>query len=423
MARSGGNGLTLLGGARRAIAELTAALPAETEIGLRVYGSEYGGGNRSRSCRDTRLLVPVGPGNGRAVVKATSRLRPTGDTPIGLALTSAAGDVSRGPASERVIVLVSDGEDNCSPADAAPCQVVQGLRRGGASVRVESVGVALQGEPAAQRALRCVAQRSGGSYYDAADAEALSAALERISSDALGVLGAGRRVDGGRSLDGARRITPGAYRITLVPGEHAWFRFRARPGDRPRVLGTVQGLPSLRVPRGSRGCPAWRVQLYNPYEEGGTYPPYGNSGIFDGVGLGTTGASTSGPVQRYSQGIDYSGVWALRLSLAAETLDTCSATLPVREYRARFTVDLDGGRRGSSRDAAGMELPSPNPSTGSTSKAEPDEASAAEKYNTPVRSETTPAWAYPVVAVGSMLLLGGAAVYLRLWFRRRQQGW
>ena len=78
--------------------------------------------------------------------------------PIGLALKSAAGDLDRGPASERVVVLVSDGEDNCSPPDVPPCQVVQGLRRGGVSVRVESVGVALQDEPAAQRALRCVAE-------------------------------------------------------------------------------------------------------------------------------------------------------------------------------------------------------------------------------------------------------------------------
>ncbi len=421
MARPGGNGLTLLGGARRAVAELTASLPQETEIGLRVYGSEYGGRDRARSCRDTRLLVPVGPGNGAAVVRATRDLRPTGDTPIGLALKSAAGDLDGGPASERVIVLVSDGEDNCSPPDVPPCQVVQALRRGGVSVRVESVGVALQDDPGAQRALRCVARRSGGSYYDAADADALTAALERISSEALGALGAGRRLDGGRSLDAARRITPGAYRTRLTPGGQAWFRFRARPGDTPRVLGTVQGVRSLRVPPGSRGCPAWRVQLYNPYEEGGTYPPYGNSGTFDGVGLGTTGASTSGPVQRYAQGIDYSGVWTLRLSLAVDTLDTCSAALPVRAYDARFTLDLDGGRpgRGDGRPTA---EPSASP-TPPEDTADPDEPSAAEKYNTPVDPDSTPGWVYPVVAVACVLLLGAAGVGTRVWFRRRQQGW
>lgn len=417
MARSAGNGLTLLGGARRAIAELVEALPSEVEIGLRVYGSEYAGGDRSRSCRDTRLLVPVGAGNGTAVVEATSSLRPTGDTPLVLALSAAADDFARRPGSERVIVLVSDGEDNCSPPGADPCRVARGFGRDGSSVRVESVGVALQGERKAERALRCVARRSGGSYYDAADADALSAALERISSDALGALDGGRPVAGGRSLDAARRVVPGAYRITLVPGEHAWFRFRARPGSRPRVLGTVRGQRSLRVPPASRGCPAWRIQLYNPYGEGGTYPPYGNSGVFDGVGLGTTGASTAGPVQRYSQGIDYSGEWALQISLAADTLDTCSATLPTRRYRARFTLGLEA-------DAA--EPPSARPSGSPSSNLpadEHDEPSAAAKYDTPVDPATMPGWVYPVAAVGSMVLLGVVAVSAQLWFRRRRQGW
>lgn len=424
MARPGGNGLTLLGGARRAIAELTAALPAGAHVGLRVYGSRYAGTDRTLSCRDTRLLVPVGPGNGAAVVQATSRLRPTGDTPIGLALKSAAGDLDSGPAAERVIVLVSDGEDNCSPPDVPPCQVVQGLRRGGVNVRIESVGVALQGEPAAQRALRCVARRSGGSYYDAADADALSAALERISSETLGALGAGRRIGGGRTFDRARRITPGAYRTTLTPGGQAWFRFRTRPGDVPRVLGTVRGLRTLRVPPESRGCPAWRIQLYNPYEEGGTYPPYGNSGAFDGVGLGTTGASTSGPVRRYSHGIDYSGLWTLRLSLAADTLDTCSATLPARRYDARFTLDLGGGRpdRGDPREEE-RPTPTPGPDPTPAPTPDPDEPSAAAKYDTPVDPDSTPGWVYPVVAVGSVLALGSAVVALRVWLRRRQQGW
>ena len=120
------------------------------------------------------------------MVAAAARLRPTGDTPIGLALTRAADDLAGGTASRRVVVLISDGEDNCSAPGSSPCQVVRGLDDSGVKVRVESVGVALAGKAAAQDALRCVAARSGGSYYDAEDADALSAALQRISSDALG---------------------------------------------------------------------------------------------------------------------------------------------------------------------------------------------------------------------------------------------
>ena len=429
MARPAGNGLTLLGGARRAIAELTATLPAETEIGLRVYGSQYPGRDRRRSCRDTRLLVPVGPGTGEAVVAATTRLRPTGDTPIGLALKSAAGDLERGSASERVIVLVSDGEDNCSPPDVPPCQVVAGLRRGGVTVRVESVGVALRGQRSAQRALRCVAARTGGSYYDAADADALSAALERISSEALGALVAGSTAPGSRTLRGARTIKPGAYLTTLAPGGQTWFRFRTRPGDRPRVLATVQGVRRLRIPAENRDCPAWRVEIFNPYGEGGTYPPYGNAGSFDGIGLGVAGASSTGPVESYSVGIDYTGVWAMRLSLAADTFDTCSQSLPARNYESRFTLDMDGGPvdddRGEADDGAddGDDSASPSPSPTPSPTSDPDEPSAAKKYSTPVDPDSTPAWVYPVVAVSVVVLLGAALVVGRLLVRRRRQGW
>jgi hypothetical protein len=432
MARPAGGGLTLLGGARRAIAGLVRALPAEVEVGLRVYGSEYAGQDRRRSCRDTRLLVPVGADRAADVVAATRDLRPTGDTPIGRALRAAAGDLAAKPASERVVVLVSDGEDNCSPPDAPPCQVVSGLRGEGVRVRVESVGVALAGRPSAERALRCVADRTGGSYYDAADAAALSAALERISSASLGAPGQGKPVRGADSLTGATVVRPGAYRTTLAPGEQRWFRFRARPGSQPRVLATVRGLHSLRVPPAARDCPAWKVQLYNPFGEGGTYPPYGNAGTFDGVGLGSTGASASGPVARYALGIDYSGLWSVRLSLALDTLQTCSASLPVRRYDVRFVVDLDDGEIAPTRPTGSPSGAVPAPEPASAPPTAPavtpppgtrGEGSAAAKYRTAVRPDSTPGWVYPVVAVAAVTALGVALVGLRSLLRRRRQGW
>lgn len=412
MRRPAGGGLTLLGGARRALAELTSTLPPTTEVGLRVYGSDYGGADRRRSCRDTRLLVPVGPRHGAAVVRDASDLRPTGDTPIGLALRKAADDLGDGPAARRVIVLISDGEDNCSRRGGAPCQVADGLRRGGVRVRVESVGIALRGHRGAQSALRCVATHTGGGYYDAGDAEAISAALERIGSDALG---AGTPVRGTTSRRTARLIVPGAYRTEVSPGGQVWFRFRTRAGDRPRVLATVQGQRSLRVPAQARDCPAWRVEIFNPYGEGGTYPPYGNSGSFDGVGLGTTGASSSEPVERYSLGIDYSGTWAMRLSLAAATVDTCSQGLPRRGYPARFSLGL--GRTGT--DGAG---PSDGPSP-SESPAADGKPSAATKYQTPASPRSTPGWVYPVAAVAAVATAGAALVGGRRLVRRRRRGW
>ena len=184
------------------------------------------------------------------------------------------------------------------------------------------------------------------------------------------------------------------------------------------MLGTVQGLRSLRVPPELRNCRSWRVELYNPYGEGGAFPPYGNSGTFDGVGLGTTGASSSGPLERFSQGIDYTGTWAVRLSLGSETtssFDTCSQALPERAYEARFSLDLA---------RADVEVPaSPSASPSSVVTADPQEPSAAEKYNTPVDPGSAPGWTYPVVAVALVVAAGAALVGVRLLIRRRRQGW
>ncbi len=425
MRRSGGNGQTLLDGARNALAELVYSLPRDSQVGLRVYGARYAGTDRAVSCRDTQLAVPVGPLDPGRIVSAANRLRPTGDTPIGRSLTYAASDLRASTrASRGVIVLISDGEDNCSAPGNPPCEVVGGLQRAGFKVRIETVGVALSRNRAAKRALQCISGRTGGSYYDAQDSPALSAALERISSDALGQLGRGRQVPGAGRLARAPLITPGTYRTTLRPGQTAWYRFRATTGERPRVLATVEGLASLRVPSSVRNCPAWRAELLNPYGEGGTYPPYGNSGVFDGVGIGSTGASTTSGLAPYSKGIDFTGTWAIQLSLARDTGDTCSAYLPPRTgFRTRFALQVvaPGARRTPPVvKATATPSPSASPSSGASDETEP---SASAKYNTPARPQETPPWVLPVVAVGVALVLGGSASAVLLVRRRRRRGW
>ncbi len=431
MARDDGAGRSLLRGAKRALHELLRSLPRGTVAGVRVYGSQYAGSDRSVSCRDTRLLVPPGPVDPARAARAVRGLRPTGDTPIGLALERAAADLGRGPATRRVVVLVSDGEDNCSPPDRPPCVVARGLGDRGVDVQVQTIGFALggaRGGASARSALRCISRATQGAYYDARNADALSAALERISRDTLGGLGRAEPVRGGRSRSRAPLVEPGSYRVSLLPGDALWFRFRAPRGAEPRVLATVKGLASLVVPTEDRRCPAWRVELYNPFGEGGTYPPYGNAGRFDGVGFGVTGASSAGPVSPRSLGIDYSGTWAVQVSLARDTLGTCSRHLPVaRPFPARFSVATGlRGDAGRDRDS-GAPSPSSAPEASPSSPAaragvEPREEAAGEKYRTRVR-EGAPAWAYPLVAVGLVLLAGAVAGGVVLSRRRRTRGW
>lgn len=428
MRRPGGSGGTLLQGAKRAVSELAFSLPPNTRVGLRTYGSEYAGTNRRRSCRDTRLLVPVQRLNPQKLVRAVRDLRPTGDTPIGYSLQRAASDLRGGKAERRVVVLISDGEDNCSPPGPAPCQVAAGLKRANVTLRVESIGFALRGQRSARRALRCISDRTGGDYYDAENADALSAALQRIASQTLGRLGRGKQVSGGDRLGAGPLLEPGAYRFQLRAGESKWFRIEVEEGQRPRVLATVQGLDRLHIPRGARNCPAWRAELFNPYGEGGVYPPYGNSGLFDGVGYGTTGASTARPVKRYPVGIDYAGEWAVRLVLAEDTQDTCSAHFPENaSFTARFSIETG---EPAVADAQEPASPAPNPSAatneGSADSGADGDASgrseAAKKFDTPVR-EGAPAWVTPVAGVGGLLLLSGAAGGFLIWLRKRRRGW
>lgn len=435
MGRVDGSGQTLLRGAKNALGELVGSLPAKTVLGVRAYGSEYAGRDKSVSCRDTRLLVPPRTVDPARVASAVRPLRSTGDTPIGLALRRAYADLGTSPASRRIVVLISDGEDNCSPADTPPCEVAQQLRADGVKVQVQTIGFALGGAGRARSQLQCISRSTQGDYYDARNGDALSAAVERISSQQLGGLGTGTPVAGSRSLRAARLLEPGTYRVQLLPGESAWFRFRAPRDSRPRVLATVKGLTSLPVPLEDRRCPAWRVELYNPYGEGGTYPPYGNSARFDGVGYGVTGASSSGLLSPTSLGIDYSGRWAVQLSLARDTLETCSQHLPVaRPFTARFSIATgaraDSAPKPSDGKAATQQQPSATPGTtpGTTSgstdpqSTEAGEESAGEKYRTPV-SDSAPGWVYPMTAVGLLVGAGALVIAVLALRRRRARGW
>lgn len=118
MARPTGDGRTRMQAARDALSELVRSLPRRTELGLRLYGSEYDGNERRVACRDTRLVHPIQRLDPAAIERQVAGLRPTGDTPIGHALRRAASDFPRvDEDTQDVIVLISDGEDTCGDLD------------------------------------------------------------------------------------------------------------------------------------------------------------------------------------------------------------------------------------------------------------------------------------------------------------------
>lgn len=241
MKRKDPSGTTLIDGARKAIAQLTDEVPADARIGLRLYGNKYAGDDKTKGCVDTELAVPIGEATTTAdrIGQAINKAKPTGFTPIGKALTDAAGDF--GSDVERSIVLVSDGEDTCG--NPAPCAAAKQLASKGIKVRVDTVGLFLRGNARATKQLQCIAEVTGGAYVAADNTATLADELTTVSSRAIQrqVLD-GEDVDGGPALVSATPIEVGTtYVDDLVKGEAKWYSFEVKDGQRLKLTATDDG--------------------------------------------------------------------------------------------------------------------------------------------------------------------------------------
>jgi hypothetical protein len=103
-------------------------------------------------------------------------LRPSGWTPMSLALDSA---VAQLPAdgTPQAIVLVSDGEDTCG---APPCDAATAARRSHPGLTISTVG--FKTEAAASEQLNCIANATGGLFVQAQNASQLATRLLAIQN-------------------------------------------------------------------------------------------------------------------------------------------------------------------------------------------------------------------------------------------------
>ncbi|HEX4955024.1 MAG TPA: VWA domain-containing protein [Thermoanaerobaculia bacterium] len=169
------SGETRIAAAKAAVARVAATLPADTTLALRAYG--HRSPREKHDCDDTALLVPFGllADNRAAVVRAAEGLAARGYTPISRVLRLAAGDLAGKP-GEKVIVLVSDGKETC---DTDPCATARALKAADVSLVIHAIGFEV--DSAARGELACVAQATGGSYFDAAGVDGLATALGQAS--------------------------------------------------------------------------------------------------------------------------------------------------------------------------------------------------------------------------------------------------
>ncbi|HLP08818.1 MAG TPA: VWA domain-containing protein [Opitutaceae bacterium] len=158
-------GETKMALAQRAVRELVEGLPPGAVLGLVAYS------HRRNECNDLELLVPPGPLDKAAFLKAVDALKPRGPTPLSAALRFAAEKLE---AQKRraTIILVSDGLETCG---GDPCLTANELARLGPGLTIHAVGFDLTAKEA--RSFACIATATGGRFLQANDAASLKDAL------------------------------------------------------------------------------------------------------------------------------------------------------------------------------------------------------------------------------------------------------
>jgi hypothetical protein len=191
--------------------EVVAALPEDMNVGLRVYGHRHSS-KSAQTCKDTELVVPIAKLDRERIVKAASRLKPRGETPLIHSTLQTINDLkSAGGGS---VILITDGEESCK-GDAKAAAVE--LQASGLDLTLNVVGFTLTAETAVTE-LSALASSTGGRYYSAQDGAQLSravllAALHRLPYDILD--SAGKILVSGQTSELSRELPPGKYRIRI----------------------------------------------------------------------------------------------------------------------------------------------------------------------------------------------------------------
>jgi Ca-activated chloride channel family protein len=131
------------------------------QFALRMYGStvKYPPGD----CKDSKLVVPFGPGNISLIKAKVKEAKPTGITPIEHSLTESANDFKDNK-SNNIVILITDGIEECG---GDPCKARQKLMEKGIIFKPFIIGIGLT--PEQIKTFECV-----GTYFDYDDQSSFS---------------------------------------------------------------------------------------------------------------------------------------------------------------------------------------------------------------------------------------------------------
>jgi len=144
-----------------------------TELALRLYGHQFT--YPPGRCDDSKLEVPFGKKNHARIKAVLRNTNPRGTTPIAYSLEQAANDFEGMTDSRNMIILITDGLEECG---GDPCAVSRALQKRGVALKPFVIGLGT----GMNNQLDCI-----GTYFDAEDSDnfatALKTALNQVSKD------------------------------------------------------------------------------------------------------------------------------------------------------------------------------------------------------------------------------------------------
>lgn len=141
------------------------------QVALRVYGHQKP--YPPADCNDTKLEIPFSFDNFSKVKTRIQSLEPKGTTPLSFSLEQAAGDFPACDNCKNIIILITDGIEECA---GDPCAASIALQKSGVAMKPFIIGIGRD----FKEAFNCV-----GTYYDASSETAFQKALSSVISQAL----------------------------------------------------------------------------------------------------------------------------------------------------------------------------------------------------------------------------------------------
>lgn len=143
------------------------------QLALRVYGHQKP--FPPQDCDDTKLEVPFGDASAPKIRQKLKYLTPRGTTPIAMSLEECVNDFPPCPNCRNVIILITDGIEECG---GDPCAVSMALQSKGITLRPFVIGVGLDLE--FRKTFECV-----GEFFNAEKEEEFQNVLNIVVTQVL----------------------------------------------------------------------------------------------------------------------------------------------------------------------------------------------------------------------------------------------